>query len=86
MEKVKINAKRIQIEINTLLKKIEDLNQGKNKIKYILVFQSPGASQYEIRTQTKSNIVLATTVGLFLMTFFVVFLEYVFKHLRDKDL
>jgi capsular polysaccharide biosynthesis protein len=84
-ERVKNSSKRIEREIDILSKKIDDLKNKKSNIMNIQVLKSPNISQNGIKTKIKRNIVLATIVGLFLILFFVFFLEYVFKHIREKD-
>jgi uncharacterized protein involved in exopolysaccharide biosynthesis len=84
----KSDLKRIQIEVDTLSKEIEDLKQKKNEIQNVKLLQPPERSLNALRPRTKLNVMLATVTGFFGMLFLVFVLEYLFKDkkmLKDKD-
>jgi len=79
LEKAKSDLKRIQIEVDTLLKEIEDHKQKKNKIDNIQVVQQPTSSLYPINLGFKRNVILAAVVGFFMMLFLTFFFDYIWK-------
>jgi capsular polysaccharide biosynthesis protein len=76
LEKERRDSKRIQIIIDILSREIENLKQKRDKINNIQVVQPPKSSPYPIKSRAKRNVLLASTVGLFLMLILSFFLEY----------
>ena len=77
--KAKSDLKRKQIEVDTLLKEIEDLKEKKNKIQNIQVVQQPTSSLYPINPGVKRNVMSAAAASFLLMLFLAFFLEYLLK-------
>jgi uncharacterized protein involved in exopolysaccharide biosynthesis len=82
--KAKSDLKRKQIEVDTLLKEIEDLKQKKNKVQSIQVVQPPTSSPYPINPRVKRNVMLAGAVGLFLMLILAFLIEYISNYKKRE--
>ncbi|MHC4308516.1 MAG: hypothetical protein ACYSSN_01090, partial [Planctomycetota bacterium] len=82
--KANIELKRIQKEVNTLLKEIEDLREKKNKIQNIQVVQQPTSSLYPINPGVKRNVMLSGAVGLFLMLILAFLIEYISNYKKRE--
>ena len=78
--KAKSDLKRKQIEVDTLLKEIEDLKQKREKINNIQVVQPPTSSLYPFNSGVKRNVMLAATASFLLMLFLAFFFEYLLKY------
>jgi uncharacterized protein involved in exopolysaccharide biosynthesis len=74
----------LESEINYTVEEKQDLELKKQGIENIQILRPPTKSEHPINRKTKRNVMLAAATGLFMMLFLAFFLEYLFKHRKDK--
>ena len=84
IEEMEIKSKERKYQKQELLTKIRMLENNKRSVQNIKILQSPTATAYPIKPNTKLNILLTLVAGLFFMLFLSFFMELLSKH-RKKE-
>jgi len=74
----------LENESQKLLAEIDSLEFKKNSIQNIQVMQKPYSSKYPIKPKKMLNVILAVTVGLFVMILLAFLLEYIARNKERK--
>jgi len=82
-EDEKFELKELNRQLGQLLEEIKGLEFKKNGVQNIEILQPPIGGPHPIKPKIKLNVMLATTVGLFLMLFLAFFVEYIQRHRAD---
>jgi capsular polysaccharide biosynthesis protein len=78
-EDEKIALEETRSMIKALAEEIKHIEFKKNNVQNIQILQPPTSSPRAIRPRTKLSVVIAFVVGILVMTFVAVFLEYLSK-------
>jgi LPS O-antigen subunit length determinant protein (WzzB/FepE family) len=83
---LKLQIDDLETQKKIINKELQFLDQMKNNVPNLQILQPPVSSPDPIKPKKKLIVILATSIGIFMMVFLSFFIEYITKNRKQKSL